>query len=94
MPRSQNFKSRNKNEKVQNLRKSNMGSELVSIAENLHSNNLIPIPFNNFIRIMIPQIKRFENKSKKEAMKIAWHRWEVMSEGLRRPFRLMQIVEK
>ena len=51
---------------------------------------MMPKPFNNFIKIIVPQIIKFENKSKGEATKIAWHRWEVMNEKMKKPFKLIK----
>ena len=105
MPRQRNFKNARKSFVV-DLEESQIEQEVlekdsseefdtrgsyIEIASIFQRKEVIPRPFSNFIKIIVPQIIKFENKSKNDATKIAWHRWEVMNEKLKKPFKLMVI---
>ena len=98
MPRTRVFKKKVEKEKPddQQPRRSSLNpgvDEGAASQTGLLDKELVPQPFHNFIKIMVPQIKKFENKSKAQATKIAWHRWEVMNECFKRPFQRMENVE-
>ena len=97
MPRTRVFKKKSEKEKTDGQsRKSShspSANERAASQKGLLDKELVPQPFLNFIKIMVPQIKKFENKTKTEATKIAWHRWEVMNECFKRPFQRMENVE-
>ena len=57
MPRTRTFKKKEEKTADASSITSTVGKELLT-------KELIPQPFLNFIKIMVPQIKKFENKTK------------------------------